>query len=188
MTLTSALFKYKAKASNALLRDESPCGQIRDPDFWSNPVPVWAVCGPYYRSHLAIGDIVFFIPQKKSLRDAGFHDYIFTGFSCCELCSRKPCGSQTRSAYYQELLPQVQTRSVTSLEERQEENCQHSMSQLHRRGQEQIRVVWQKRPACQDCSSKVRSCSASECFRSWTQLLDTAFDEGTSRHGSTSHS
>jgi hypothetical protein len=81
----SALFKYEANPHDPDLRDKSFCDSIcsenPDPDFWSNaPLAVWAICGPYQRAALSKGDMILFIPQKYSLEQAGFRDYIFAGF------------------------------------------------------------------------------------------------------------
>ncbi|MHB1908336.1 MAG: hypothetical protein ACYCQJ_05620 [Nitrososphaerales archaeon] len=80
----AVLFKYGADPNDPLLRDDrgewSWCG-LRDPDFWMNKVPVWAVCGPYVRKNLHPGDMVFFIPQLSRIRKAhlGHTDYIISG-------------------------------------------------------------------------------------------------------------
>lgn len=78
------IFKYSADADDPLLRDKlgttSVCGvELRDPDFWSNACPVWAICGPYYREALDPGDFVFFLPKQTAIRKAKLDDYICTG-------------------------------------------------------------------------------------------------------------
>lgn len=75
----SALFKYDANPTSKDLRDKSPCCSIPDPDFWSNTVPVWALCGPYHRAKLEVGDTIFFIPKIDAIRKAGLKNYIFSG-------------------------------------------------------------------------------------------------------------
>ena len=78
------LFKYEANPMSPELRDcrdEEICG-ITDPDFWTNEKRgtfVWSVCGPYVRSRLQVGDILFFLPMLSSLEKAGFGDYVCTG-------------------------------------------------------------------------------------------------------------
>jgi hypothetical protein len=78
------IFKYSADTNDPLMRDKlgttSVCGLgLRDPDFWSNAYPVWAICGPYYRKALDLGDIVFFVPKKAATRKAKLDGYICTG-------------------------------------------------------------------------------------------------------------
>lgn len=75
----SALFKYDANPRSKDLSDRSPCCSIPDPDFWSNTVPVWALCGPYHRAKLEPGDMIFFIPKIDAIRKAGLKYYIFSG-------------------------------------------------------------------------------------------------------------
>jgi hypothetical protein len=75
----SALFKYDADPYDNDLRDKSPCCSLPDPDFWSNTVPVWALCGPYHRAKLEPGDMIFFIPKIDAIRKAGLKDHIFSG-------------------------------------------------------------------------------------------------------------
>jgi hypothetical protein len=75
----SALFKYDADPYDNDLRDKSPCCSLPDPDFWSNTVPVWALCGPYHRAKLEPGDMIFFVPKIDAIRKAGLRDYIFSG-------------------------------------------------------------------------------------------------------------
>jgi len=76
------LFKYDADSGDEDLKDRIGnvgCGckrGVRDPDFWSNDFPVWAICGPYYRMKLQREDVVFFVPKKNSTRQAGLKDYI----------------------------------------------------------------------------------------------------------------
>jgi hypothetical protein len=56
------------------------CGLgLRDPDFWSNGFPVWAICGPYYRKTLVLGDVIFFVPKKWATRKAEIEDCVCTG-------------------------------------------------------------------------------------------------------------
>jgi len=88
------IFKYSADADDPLLRDKlgttSICGVgLRDPDFWSNACPVWAICGPYYRKALDPGDIVFFVPKQAALRKAMLDDYVCTGTLVVE--EKLPC-------------------------------------------------------------------------------------------------
>jgi len=78
------IFKYHADPYDSNMRDKlgtaRGCGlAIRDPDFWSNDYPVWAVCGPYYRKVLGTGDIVFFVPIRAAIRKAGLDGYVCTG-------------------------------------------------------------------------------------------------------------
>lgn len=79
------LFKYDADSADENLKDQFGCvgcgctRGIRDPDFWSNECPVWAICGPYYRASLQKEDVVFFVPKKRSIRKAGLADYICSG-------------------------------------------------------------------------------------------------------------
>lgn len=81
LTMKGLFFKYKADPHNELMKDTADCEicPIVDPDFWTNEIPVWGVCGPYFRSSLTEGDKVFFIPRKDSLQKAGLNDYICTG-------------------------------------------------------------------------------------------------------------
>lgn len=74
------LFKYQAETLDAYLRDRGP--HISDPDFWSNSMPVWAVCGVYFRKRLEPDDVLFFMPQKHSYPQ-GMSPYRFTGFLTC---------------------------------------------------------------------------------------------------------
>lgn len=88
------IFKYSADADDPHLRDKlgttSVCRVgLRDPDFWSNACPVWAICGPYYRKVLDPGDIVFFIPKQAATREAMLDDYICTGTLVVE--EKLPC-------------------------------------------------------------------------------------------------
>ena len=76
------LFKYDANPYDPLLkdkRDDKECKGFIDPDFWSNPFPVWSICGPYARSSLTNGSVIFFLPTMSSWKDAGIYDYICTG-------------------------------------------------------------------------------------------------------------
>jgi len=78
------IFKYDADTRDENLKDSGYVGYgcrkgIRDPDFWSNDFPVWAICGPYYRVQLRPDDVVFFVPKKNSIRKAGLKDYICAG-------------------------------------------------------------------------------------------------------------
>jgi hypothetical protein len=84
------LFKYQADASDKFLRDQGP--HISDPDFWSNSFPIWAVCGVYFRKCLKPGDVLFFIPQKRTY-PKGMPPYHFTGFLTC---TKKVKGSYLR--------------------------------------------------------------------------------------------
>lgn len=61
--MKGVLFKYDADPNDSELKDyQSACHSIycgiRDPDFWSNDVPVWGICGPYVRTNLEKGDMV----------------------------------------------------------------------------------------------------------------------------------
>jgi hypothetical protein len=85
------LFKYQAALTDDFLRDKGP--HISDPDFWSNSMPVWAVCGVYFRKGLEPDDVLFFIPQKRSYPQ-GMSPYHFTGFLTC---SMKTDGRSLRS-------------------------------------------------------------------------------------------
>lgn len=85
------LFKYQAEPLDAFLRDRGP--HISDPDFWSNTMPIWAVCGVYFRKGLKPGDVLFFIPQKRSYPHE-MPPYRFTGFLTC---SKKTDGGFLRS-------------------------------------------------------------------------------------------
>jgi hypothetical protein len=84
--MKSFLFKYDADPRDEDLKDELGLlrcggkGGVRDPDFWSNEFPVWAICGPYYRASLRKGDVVFFVPKMSSVRMAGLRDLICSGF------------------------------------------------------------------------------------------------------------
>lgn len=84
------LFKYDADPAHKNLKDQLgsfDCGcthGIRDPDFWSNECPVWAICGPYHRISLQKKDVVFFVPKKRSIRIAGLSDYICSGILVVE--------------------------------------------------------------------------------------------------------
>jgi len=88
------IFKYSADPDDPLMKDElgtsSVCGLgLRDPDFWSNDFPVWAVCGPYYRNALFPGDIIFFAPKKSATRKAWLDDYVCTGILV--VAEKLPC-------------------------------------------------------------------------------------------------
>jgi hypothetical protein len=85
------LFKYQAVPIDDFLRDKGP--HISDPDFWSNSMPVWAVCGVYFRKGLEPDDVLFFMPQKRTYPD-GMPPYRFTGFFTC---SKKIEGVSLRS-------------------------------------------------------------------------------------------
>jgi hypothetical protein len=74
------LFKYQACASDKFLRDRGP--YISGPDFWSNSFPIWAVCDVYFRKRLKLGDVLFFIPQKRTYPQ-GMPPYHFIGFLTC---------------------------------------------------------------------------------------------------------
>jgi hypothetical protein len=83
------IFKYSAEPDDPLMKDKlgtsSVCGLgLRDPDFWSNDFPVWAICGPYYRNALVPRDVVFFAPKKSAIRKAGLEDYVCTGILVVE--------------------------------------------------------------------------------------------------------
>lgn len=79
------LFKYEADLMDKDLKDRIgyvSCGcrvGLRDPDFWSNGWPVWGICGPYYRTSLQKGDVVFFVPKKGSSREANLEYYVCAG-------------------------------------------------------------------------------------------------------------
>ena len=85
------LFKYRAVPTDDFLRDKGP--HISDPDFWSNSMPVWAVCGVYFRKGLKPDDVLFFMPQKRTYPEA-MTPYRFTGFLTC---SKKIEGASLRS-------------------------------------------------------------------------------------------
>jgi hypothetical protein len=74
------LFKYQAVPTDDFLRDKGP--HISDPDFWSNSMPVWAVCGVYFRKGLEPDDVLFFMPQKHCYPQRT-SPYRFTGFLTC---------------------------------------------------------------------------------------------------------
>ena len=82
--MKGVLFKYDADPTDSLMRDHqaicgaSICGMM-DPDFWTNQVPVWGICGPYVRQKLKLGDILFYLPKIGSLQKAGLNEYICTG-------------------------------------------------------------------------------------------------------------
>jgi hypothetical protein len=82
--MKGVLFKYDADPNDPELRDnQSACSSticgIRDPDFLSNEVPVWGICGPHVRQNLKKGDMLFFMLKKWSWEKAGLKDYICTG-------------------------------------------------------------------------------------------------------------
>lgn len=88
------IFKYSADPYDPLMRDKlgttSVCGLgLRDPDFWSNDNPVWAICGPYHRKQLNHGDIVFFVPKKAAIMEARLKDYVCTGILA--VANKLPC-------------------------------------------------------------------------------------------------
>ena len=77
------VFKYSAE-SDSIMKDKlgtaKACGRgLRDPDFWSNDCPVWAVCGPYCRQSLDRGDVIFFAPKKGAIKRAKLADFVCTG-------------------------------------------------------------------------------------------------------------
>ncbi len=75
--------KYHADHAQKDLRDnadKSGCTElISDPDFWSNRFPIWSICGPYVRNNLKKDDIIFFLPNKKSLAKLKLVEPICTG-------------------------------------------------------------------------------------------------------------
>ena len=75
--------KYHADPTPEDLRDcadKSGCTElISDPDFWSNRFPIWSICGPYVRNNLKKDDIIFFLPNKKSLARLKLVEPICTG-------------------------------------------------------------------------------------------------------------
>ena len=75
--------KYYANTEKEDLRDSADkygCTElISDPDFWSNHFPIWSICGPYVRATLEVEDIIFFLPNKKSLEKLGLNEYICAG-------------------------------------------------------------------------------------------------------------
>lgn len=82
--IKGVIFRYSADPYDPMMKDkESICSEegcaLRDPDFWINSVPVWGICGPWIRTSLNVGDLVFFVPIKKSWEKAGLNDYICTG-------------------------------------------------------------------------------------------------------------
>lgn len=84
------LFKYAADPEDNELKDKvgTVCYGckigLRDPDFWENKIPVWSICGPYVRTSLVKGDIVFFIPKKKPTLKAGLRSYMCSGILVVE--------------------------------------------------------------------------------------------------------
>ena len=80
--MKGVLFKYTADPTNELLKDNRDfdvCKGFSDPDFWTNPFPVWSICGPYIRQSLSGSDVVFFLPSKASYLQAGYTDYLCSG-------------------------------------------------------------------------------------------------------------
>ena len=79
--MKGVLFKYDANPHSPELRDNRRGCGLPDPDFWSNEIPVWAICGPYVRQGLEPGDIVFFLPYPRRVRqvDRGLPDFVCTG-------------------------------------------------------------------------------------------------------------
>ncbi len=75
--------KYHADHTQIDLRDcadKSGCiDLISDPDFWSNKFPIWSICGPYVRNKLKKHDIIFFLPNKKSLAKLELEEPVCTG-------------------------------------------------------------------------------------------------------------
>ena len=85
--MRGTLFKYDADPEDNLLRDKRDidiCEGFVDPDFWSNPFPVWSICGPTVRQTIRRGDIVFFLPKKDSYELAGYKDYLCSGILVVE--------------------------------------------------------------------------------------------------------
>lgn len=80
--MTGYIRKYHAETKDPYLCDD---GKLADPDFFTNqangrnPIPTWAICGPYVRNKLKKNDIVFFVPEMKRLRRIGLDFYICTG-------------------------------------------------------------------------------------------------------------
>ncbi|MCX6653525.1 MAG: hypothetical protein NTY03_00230, partial [Candidatus Bathyarchaeota archaeon] len=67
--MVGILFKYDADPQDEWLKDKRDtkiCAGFCDPDFFTNPFPIWSICGPYVRNTLRRGDVVFFLPSKKT--------------------------------------------------------------------------------------------------------------------------
>jgi len=84
ITLKGVMFKYDADPRDTLMRDnQADCGAdicgMMDPDFWTNTVPIWSICGPYVRQNLSNGDVLFYLPKKASIDQTNLSDYICTG-------------------------------------------------------------------------------------------------------------
>ena len=63
--LVGRVIRYQADKSSKFLYDKA--GRYNpDPDFISNPIPVWAICGPEIRKELLPGDVLFFTPKKAN--------------------------------------------------------------------------------------------------------------------------
>ncbi len=86
--MKGVIWKYYPLVRDPELRDEM--GRVGcvvanpDPDFWENPFPIWSICGPYVRSTLQEGDVVFYTPVISRSRAAGLPDYICTGYLTVE--------------------------------------------------------------------------------------------------------
>ena len=70
--MKGVLFNYDADPCDPLMGDNQAdsgadiCGMM-DPDFWTNEVPIWSICGPYVRQGLKKGDMIFFLPKKACI-------------------------------------------------------------------------------------------------------------------------
>jgi hypothetical protein len=64
-TLVGRIIRYQADADHPLLYDDRGRRYNPDPDFASNRMPVWAICGPTIRCDLRRGDVLFFTPKKR---------------------------------------------------------------------------------------------------------------------------
>ena len=75
------IFKYSTSPDDPYLYDE---GVIADPDFFtiknSNAIiPIWSICGVYYREKLNAGDMVFFVPAKARFAKSHLTSYVCMG-------------------------------------------------------------------------------------------------------------
>jgi hypothetical protein len=63
--LVGRIVRYAADVNHPLLYDDRGRRYNPDPDFSSNRMPVWAICGPDIRRDLRRGDVLFFTPKKS---------------------------------------------------------------------------------------------------------------------------
>ncbi len=63
--MAGRVIRYKADKHHPLLYDENDLHYNPDPDFTSNSMPVWAICGPEIRNLLRSGDVLFFTPKRS---------------------------------------------------------------------------------------------------------------------------